>query len=241
MFTAVCVAAVVALAQAGAAGAAERVADGGFEAATCDATECTDSAWEQSSTGAFANGTGPICRAGTGSGNTACTGGGSGAFTGPTWARLGAGYKATAMFGGGVISSLEQTVAIPNRPATLSFRLRIINSAGPTGEFTVEADGAQVFAVTDLAPGFASYAPVTIDLSSLAGGSPLLRFEGFSSQDAVGALDSFDIDDISLITVDPATVDPAMSAGPRKKKCRKHKRKRSAESAKKKKCKKRHR
>ncbi len=233
MFTAVCFAAVVALAQASAAGATERVSDGGFEASTCDATECTDSAWTQSVTTAFANGTGPICRSGTGSGNTACTGGGSGAFTGPTWARLGAGYKASAMFGGGVISSLEQTVAIPNPPATLSFRLRIINSAGPTGEFTVEADGAQVFAATDLAPGFASYAPVTIDLSSLAGGSPLLRFEGFSSQDPVGALDSFDIDDISLITVDPAT-----SVVPKRKRCRKHKRKRSAESAKKKKCKK---
>jgi hypothetical protein len=231
VFTTVCFAAALALAQALDAGAAEHVNDGGFEASTCDASECTDPPWEQSSTSAFANGTGPICRSGTGSGNTACTNGGSSAFTGSTWARLGAGYKASAMFGGGIISSLQQTLAIPNPPATLSFRLRILNTPGPTGEFTVEADGAQVFAATDLTPGFASYAPVTIDLSSLAGRSPLLRFEGFSSQDPIGALDSFDIDDISLITADPASA--------KRKKCRKHKRKRSAESAKKKKCKKR--
>ena len=140
---------------------------------------------------------------GTGSGNTACSGGGSAAFSGSTWARLGAGYKATAMFDGGIVSSLEQTVSIPSAPATLSFRLRIINAAGPTGEFKVEVGETQLFAATDAAPGFAGYAPVTIDLSSLAGTSPLLRLEGFSSQLAVGALDSFDVDDISLTTVDP--------------------------------------
>jgi hypothetical protein len=235
VFTAVCFAAAVSLAQADGAGAAERVNDGGFEASTCDASDCTDKpTWEQSSTSAFSNGIGPICRSGTGSGNTACTAQGSGPFTGSTWARFGAGFKATAMFSGGIISSLEQQVALPNPPATLSFRLRIINSAGPTGEFTVEAGGAQVFAATDLTSGFATYAPVTIDLSSLAGGSTLLRLEGFSTYDLVGALDSFDVDGISLITVDPST-----TVGPKRKKCRKHKRKRSAEPAKRKKCKKR--
>ena len=190
--------------------AAERVHDGGFEASTCDATECTDSAWTQGVTTAFSNGTGPICRSGTGTGTTDCNGGGSVPFSGSTWARLGTGYKASAMFGGGVISWLEQTVPIPTAPATLSFRLRIINTAGPIGEFKVEAGGDQVFAATDATPGFASYAPVTIDLGSLAGAMPLLRFEGNSSQDPVGPLDSFEVDDISLTTVDPslATVDP---------------------------------
>lgn len=193
-----------------AAFSAERLNDGGFEASTCDATECTDSSWTQSVTTAFSNATGPICRSGTGTGNTDCSGGGSAPFSGSTWARFGAGYKASAMFGGGVISSLQQTVPIPTAPATLSFRLRIINTAGPTGEFTVEAGGAQVFATTDTTPGFVSYAPVTIDLSSLGGTTPLLKFEGTSSQGPVGALDSFDVDDISLTTVDPsvATVDP---------------------------------
>lgn len=154
-------------------------------------------------TSALANGTGPICRSGTGAGNTACNGGGSAAFGGSTWARLGAGFKASAMFGGGVVSSLEQIVSIPTAPATLSFRLRIINAVGPTGQFKVEVGETQVFSATDATPGFAGYAPVTIDLSSLAGTAPLLRLEGFSSQLAVGALDSFDVDDVSLTTVDP--------------------------------------
>lgn len=187
----------------GAAAAAERVQDGGFEASTCDATQCTNPSWTEASSAAFANGTGPICRSGTGAGNTACNGGGSAAFTGSTWARLGAGYKAVAMGSGGVVSSLEQTVSIPTAPATLTFRLRIINTAGPTGEFKVEVGGTQVFAATDTTAGFAGYAPVTIDLSSLAGTAPLLRLEAFSSQLAIGALDSFDVDDISLTTVDP--------------------------------------
>jgi hypothetical protein len=192
--------------------AAERVKDGGFEAASCNATDCSDdSAWEQSSTSAFANGTGPICRSGTGSGNTACTSQGSAPFSGSTWARLGAGFKASAMFGGGILSSLEQTVAISNAPATLSFRLRIIDSPGATGEFTVKAGDAQVFSTTDTTPGFASYTPVAIDLSSFAGTSPVLQFRASSGAIAIGALNSFDLDDISLITADPSvatTVDP---------------------------------
>jgi hypothetical protein len=185
------------------AGAAERVDDGGFEAATCDATDCNDPAWEKSSTSAFANGTGPICRSGTGSGNTACTSQGSAPFSGSTWARLGAGFKASAMFGGGILSSLEQTVAISNAPATLSFRLRIIDSPGATGEFTVKAGDAQVFSTTDTTPGFPSYTPVMVDLSAFSGTSPVLQFRASSGAIPIGALDSFDVDDISVSTVDP--------------------------------------
>src|SRR5262249_51556203 len=143
---------------ASSAAAAERISDGGFEASICDASECTNPAWTQNATSAFASLTGTICRSGTGSGDTPSTAGGSAPFSGSTWARLGAGYKASAMFGGGILSSLEQTVPIPTAPATLSFRLRIINVAGPTGDFTVEAAGAQVFAATDLTPGFTTYA-----------------------------------------------------------------------------------
>jgi hypothetical protein len=120
------------------------------------------------------------------------------------WARLGAGYKPNTMVGGGVSSFLEQTIPIPTSPATLSFRLRIINAPGPTGEISVRAGDSEIFAATDGAPGFASYAPVTIDVSSLAGAAPAFRFEGFSAYDPIGALDSFDVDDISLITVDPS-------------------------------------
>jgi hypothetical protein len=191
-----------------ASAAVEHVNDGGFEGASCDATQCTDPPWTQTVTGAFANATGPICRVGTGSGNTACNGEGSAAFSGSTWARLGAGYKGSAAFDGGVISSVEQAVPIPTAPATLSLRLRIINVPGPTGEFKVEVAGTQVFGVTDTTGGFASYAPVSIDLSSLAGTTPLIHFEANSRQMPIGALDSFDVDDISLTTVDPTTVDP---------------------------------
>ena len=185
-----------------AAAAAERVQDGGFEASTCDATECDNPAWADASTAGFAFSTGPICRSGTGSGNTDCNGGGSAPLSGSTWARLGAGFHAVAM-GGGVVSSLEQTVSIPTAPATLSFRLRIIDAAGPTGQFKVEMGGTQVFAVTDVTSGFAAYAPVSIDVSSFAGTTSVLRLEGFSSHDQIGALNSFDVDDISLTTVDP--------------------------------------
>lgn len=189
----------------------ERVQDGGFEASTCDASECNDPVWQDHATSAFSNLTGPICRAGTGSGDTACTGQGSVPFIGSTWLRLGAGYKANAMFGGGIISWVDQTVSIPTAPATLSLRLRIIDSAGPTGEFRVEvgggdSDGTVVFSATDATPGFASYAPVSVDLSSFAGSSPRLRLVGISSQTPVGLLDSFDVDDVSLTTTNP--VDP---------------------------------
>lgn len=186
-----------------AAAAAERVQDGGFEASTCDSTGCTDPVWLDGVTAAFANGTGPICRSGTGSGNTDCNGGGSAPFSGSTWARLGAGYKASAMFDGGVFTWLEQTVPIPTAPATLRFRLRIFDAAVATGEFKVEVGETLVFSATDATPGFAAYAPVTIDLSSHAGTAPLLRLGGFSSRLPVGALDSFDVDDVSLTTVDP--------------------------------------
>ena len=90
-----------------AAPATERVQDGGFEASICDADECTNPSWPDSTTAGFAVGTGPICRSGTGSGNTDCNGGGSVPFSGSTWARLGAGFHAVAM-SGGVVSSLEQ-------------------------------------------------------------------------------------------------------------------------------------
>lgn len=207
----------------GAAGATERVQDGGFEASTCDAMDCTDPVWADGGSAAFATSTGPICRAGTGSGNTACDGGGSAPFSGSTWARLGAGYKASAMFDGGVVNWLEQTVPIPTAPATLRFRLRIINAAVATGQLKVEVGGTLVFSATDATPGFAAYAPVTIDLSSHAGTAPLLKLEGFSSQIPVGPLDSFDVDDVSLTTVDPRCA--KLRAKRKKAKTKKRKRK----------------
>jgi hypothetical protein len=197
-----------------AAVAGERVTDGGFEAAICDADECNDAAWTQGVTTAFTFGTGPICRSGTGTGTTACTSQGSAPFSGSTWTRLGAGHKPNTMVGGGVSSYVEQTIPIPTSPATLSFRLRIINAPGPTGEIRVRAGDSEIFNATDGTPGFASYAPVTIDVSSLAGAAHAFRFEGFSASDPIAALDSFDVDDVSLTTVDPALTTPA-TVGPR--------------------------
>ena len=69
--------------------------------------------------------------------------------------------------------------------------------------------GTEVFTVTDASPGFSSYAPVTVDLSGFAGTTQRFRFEGSSARDPVGPLDSYDIDAISLDTVDvvpPQTV-----------------------------------
>jgi hypothetical protein len=196
---------------ASAAAAAEHVNDGGFEAAACNATDCTDPAWADSSTSAFAFGIGPICRSGVGTGTTACTAQGSAPFSGSTWARLGAGDKvAEPMSSGGISSSLVQAVSIPTAPATLSFRLRIIDVAVAIGELTVEVGGAQVFTATDTTPGFAASAPVTIDVSSFAGTAPMLRLDGFSSRTSIGMLDSFDVDEISVSTVEAplATADP---------------------------------
>jgi Ca2+-binding RTX toxin-like protein len=189
------------------ASAVERVQDGGFEAATCDATRCTDPPWQESFATANVNGIGTICRAGTGSGDTACTSSGSAPFSGSTWARLGSG-QTTATLGAGITSSLEQGVVIP-APATLSFRLRIINSMNSAGEFTVQIDGTQVFAATDSTPGFTSYAPVAIDVSAFAGSSRLLRFEGASNPSGTGPTDSYDVDEISL--GEPSSV-PSASA-----------------------------
>ena len=122
---------------------------------------------------------------------------------------------------------MEQAVSIPTAPATLSFRLRIIDAAVATGEFRVDVGETRVFTATDATPGFAAYAPVTVDLSSLAGTRPMLSLEGFSSRDPIGTLDSFDVDDVSLTTVDPE--DPRcakLRAKLRKAKGKKNKKKR---------------
>ena len=129
------------------------------------------------------------------------------------------------MFDGGIISWLEQPVSIPKTPAALRFRLRIIDVLGPTGQFKVELGGREVFAATDATTGFAAYTPVAIDVSSQAGTTSLLKFEGISSQLAVGALDSFDVDDVSISTVDPVNPRCAKLRG-KLKKAKKKKQKR---------------
>jgi hypothetical protein len=183
----------------GTASAAEAVQDGGFEASACDPSQCTNPVWQDSSTSAFAFGIGPICRSGNGSGDTDCNRSGSAPFSGSTWARLGAGQKGTDMFDGGIVSTVEQVVPLPTRPAKLWFRLRIIDSAVATGQFNVEVAGTEVFSATDATAGYGKYAAVEIDLSAFAGTAPLIQFEGFSTRLSIGVLDSYDIDGITTV------------------------------------------
>src|SRR3954454_12005363 len=84
----------------------ERVQDGGFDLATCTASDCVSAAWTESSSGAGAIGT--ICQSGSGPG-TCADNSGTGYNTGPRWARLGAGISAT--------TAVAQTVPIPAAPA----------------------------------------------------------------------------------------------------------------------------
>jgi Ca2+-binding RTX toxin-like protein len=84
-----------------------------------------------------------------------------------------------------------------------------------TGDFKVEIGGTQetagtqVFTATDSTLGFASYAPVVIDVSAFAGGTHLLRFEAISSASGTGPLDSYDVDAISLDNPPSAPSTPA--------------------------------
>jgi hypothetical protein len=67
ILTAAAVCALAILAQP--AAAFERVQDGGFDLATCSASDCVSAAWTESSSGAGP--IGPICQAGSGPGTCA--------------------------------------------------------------------------------------------------------------------------------------------------------------------------
>ena len=181
------------------AAAAERVVDGGFDAATCTASDCTSSAWSESATGTQV--VGPICSFGMSS----CTIN-SGGFRSPSnWARLAyTAWSATSATG-----SVEQSVAIPAAPATLTFWLRIHDSNQHTGQLAVTLDGAPVRTIPDSA-GFSTYQPVTVDVGSFAGGQRMLRFAASSTY--VGTLsatsDGFEVDDVSLDAADAAPGPP---------------------------------
>jgi len=180
------------------AAAAERVQDGGFDAATCNSSDCTSLVWAEvsSSLGVVI---GPICSAGT----TNCSTNGSAPFTPPHWARIGTGINSTT-------SAIQQTVQIPAGPARLAFNLRIFNSGVASGSFTVKVDGTPVFSATDTTPGYVIYTPVAVDVSGLAGGPRVIRFEGTSTVGGTAFTDSWDVDGVSVDAPDaPPPLVPA--------------------------------
>jgi hypothetical protein len=211
-----------------AAGAAERVADGSFEASVCDFTTCTSPAWTQSVSGpppspAFVRG--PIC-AGSYGAPVHCFEGPStsGYNHGPHWAPLGssAGFTAGDDRPPELTTSVSQQVQIPALPATISFSLHIVNAPYATGTFRAVVNGAPVFSATDATPGFAGYERVTVPLDGLAQpGTIDLSFEGVADVEPGDATpgeaysDSFDLDDVSLDAPDVPGLGPAGPTGQR--------------------------
>jgi hypothetical protein len=236
-----------------AACAAERLADGDFEATVCDIrlTGCTSPAWTQSVSGeppAPAYAIGPLCGAPSVFGPMECFAGTQSGYNhGPHWARLGS----SADFIGGddrppeLTTSITQQVQIPAQPATLSFSLHIVNepaAGGTTGVFRAFVNGNVVFSATDQTPGYATYSRVTVPLDGVAHpGSNELRFEGVADVDPGSApdgfpndSDTFDLDDVSLDAPDapPSALQATGQSAARN--CRKKKKhKRSATAAKK--------
>jgi hypothetical protein len=185
--------------------AAQRVADGNFEATTCTTTTCTSPAWTAVPGGAgFA--IGPLCGF-----TAACVSQGSGYTSASHWARLGASGSYTGPDRAPVVtSSISQPVLIPAAPATLSFALRIINDAHSSGGFTASIDGQSVYGASDTTVDHINYELVTVNVNRFAGPGPkTLKFEATGQPggtDGASAYftDSFDVDDVSLDAADPA-------------------------------------
>jgi hypothetical protein len=191
--------AVISALAVGGASAVERVQDGGFDAATCTASDCTSPSWIETEAPPSVQNIGPICKAAVDNCDTQT----STHSTFPNWARLGA-YNP---FQQANTSAVIQQVQIPAAPATLRFQLRILpGSVVNSGDLTVTLDGATVFSATYQTPGYTNYVPVIVDVSSFAGGARLLRFTGHG--DSVGVPPSFDIDGISLGAADLAPPPP---------------------------------
>jgi hypothetical protein len=98
---------------------------------------------------------------------------------------------------------MTQTVVItPGSAATLNFWLRIgASSNRPTDYFRVTLDGTEVFSVTAmLSATYATYQPVSIDVSAFATGTPhVLRFHAFIP---TGGNTNYSLDDVSLGVAD---------------------------------------
>ena len=180
--------------------AAEQIQDGGFEANACPGADCTHPFWTESGTQAF------LCEVGKCGGSPRA---------GTHWLTLGAdSVPASATETG----AATQSVQIPGAPATLAFYLKL-SPNGDAVEFRARIDGVDVFTATSLTSGYASYVPVTRDISGFAGpGSHTLSFEVTCTGPAPFDLpyadcSRFDIDDVSLRTPDPQGAPPSDGDG----------------------------
>ena len=212
-----CVVSAIGLVPASAA-ATERVTDGSFEKSFCDSSDttgCTNSSWTFG--GLVDPDTtliGPFCsEQATG---TECGAPADAPYGGSDWARLGAGEGPASITDQFVDDFVKQDVTIPpstipGKSPTLSFFLRIIDRPESSGEFNVTVGDHNVFFVDDEFVGYATWEPVSIDLSSVAAPTPqTLEFDGYSIFPAavLGATahsDSYDIDDVSIQTPDPTS------------------------------------
>ena len=200
--------------------AVERVSDGGFDASTCDASNCANPFWVESTSGtAGANFIGPICKAGTGlcgEPNIFVPG----YTTQFNWARVGAAHYAPAINGNTVTTSIRQNVQIPYPPARLSFDFRILPAFDAEGDFAVKIDNTTIFTAffdeesTAVTPGFANYAVVgPLNLDAFAGKTRRLTFEAttrVTNTQLNSYMGSFEIDRVSIDA--PSTgVDPPSS------------------------------
>jgi hypothetical protein len=229
------------------AGASERVRDGSFDAATCDGSDCTSPFWSESAFGSVATPSGlPLCHAGTGSCGDA-QGGLVGYHSPTTWVQMGGPSISNALdFNATNTFSVQQTVQIPAPPATLRFYLLI--RPGPDtppspGDLFVQVDGTTVFQASYTTPGYATYAPVSVDLGGFAGASRLLRFEATVKNVYTDPrkTTSFNVDTVSLDAADaPAASPTAQAASPTGqraaalKKCKEKKSKKARKKCKKK-------
>lgn len=162
-------------------GGGEVIVDGSFEAPSAPA-------WTQSST----NFGSPLCdEANCGNG-----GGSAAPRTGTQW----------MWFGGAAaleVGVAEQSVAIPAGATTLSFGYRLglcAAGAGANDFIRLTVGGTELWRRDGSSAecGAGAYALANVDISALAGGTRVVRFE--STNGTASAISNFSIDDVSLLT-----------------------------------------
>jgi hypothetical protein len=151
---------VLLLATASPVGAVERIADSGFEGATCSSVDCTSPVWHEalnsgSGVGFLCATTVPACYP-----NYTSTS----PLNGQKWALWLQGDAA----GGTVDGSVWQTgIAIPAAPATLSFA-ESPNIAGNAGILTVQIDGSTVYQESNSGGDNVSYERKSVSVDQFA-------------------------------------------------------------------------
>ncbi|MDA8016373.1 MAG: hypothetical protein MPN21_02895 [Thermoanaerobaculia bacterium] len=131
------------------------------------------------------------------------TGGGTGPNTGLFWAWFG-GIAAAET--GSVSQDIQMT---DGGTATLDFFLEIPAASGNGVDFLeLRVDGNVEWSVLENAAGFATYAPVSVDLSAYADGA-VHTLEFTSTITGAPALSNFFLDDVSLSVTPPSTTTAA--------------------------------